>query len=61
MRHVPGWIVHRQPLQTVIGDIALMPLIREVEPVAMLRLVAGPVSNGGVSTSHMYRWNRQPE
>jgi peptide/nickel transport system substrate-binding protein len=50
----------RDLLQLLIGDVALMPLIWEVESVAMLRGISGPASNGGVSTWNMYQWDRQP-
>jgi len=50
--------LHRELLEQLIGDVALMPLIWEVEPVAMLRGITGPASNGGVSTWNMYRWDR---
>ena len=52
--------LHRQLLQAILGDLALMPLIWEVEPVAMLRGISGPISNGGVSTWNMYRWDKMP-
>ena len=50
--------LHRQLLEQLIGDVALMPLIWEVEPVAILRGITGPASNGGVSTWNMSRWDR---
>jgi ABC-type transport system substrate-binding protein len=52
--------LHRQLLQTIIGDVALMPLIWEVDLVAMPIGVSGPVGNGGVSTWNIYRWDKQP-
>jgi peptide/nickel transport system substrate-binding protein len=50
--------LERDLLQELIGDVALMPLIWEVEPVVTLKGIIGPRSNGGVSTWNMYQWDR---
>jgi peptide/nickel transport system substrate-binding protein len=51
--------LERDLLQELIGDVALIPLIWEVEPVVSLRGISGPASNGSVSTWNIWQWDRQ--
>lgn len=48
--------LHRQLLQEALGDVALMPLFWEVNPVLIVRGVTGVTYNG---TSNIFQWARE--
>jgi len=48
--------LHRQLLQETTGDIALMPLYWQVDPVLVVRGVRGVTYNG---TSNIFDWNKE--
>jgi len=48
--------LHRQLLQETTGDVALMPLYWQVDPVVVVRGVSGVTYNG---TSNIFDWNKE--
>ena len=51
--------LHRQLLQEQMTDIALMPLLWEVQPLLVRKDITGPRMSGNEGTIHIYQWDRE--
>jgi peptide/nickel transport system substrate-binding protein len=51
--------LHRDLLQEQMGELALMPLYWQVEPILMVAGVSGPKMQGNVATPNIYEWDKR--